>query len=99
MELKLKWKPIDEDLYNVPYGAHVYIYYKDIQYDRYDIIVERENNFFSSSNWRSLIDNSFSNKKATLYIIVPLPEIPDEYKPSGGRFDETGGLIPVKDWR
>ena len=94
----MEWRPIDEELYNVPQGTHVFIYYSDEQYDRYDLIVKYENIYYSRDAWKSVINN-VKNRKPLLYLIVPLPEIPEEYKPSGGRFDEIGALIPVKDWR
>lgn len=99
----MEWKEIDEELFNVKAGTYVFVYYNDTQYDRYDLILTLNRRCYQSdSSWKEDIycsNHNNWNHQPILYAIVPLPEVPEQYKASGGRRDENGAFIEVKDWR
>ena len=76
----MEWKPLDENLFNLPQNSRVAIYYKDIKYNRYNIIMFYENDYFNREPWEDTIMNAFKDKEAKCYCIIDLPEVPGEFR-------------------
>ena len=75
-----KWKAIDEELFNLPQGSRVAVYYKDIRFNRYHMIMSYKNDYFNRESWKETIMDAFDDKEAKCYCIIDLPEVPEEFK-------------------
>lgn len=72
----LHWKKIDDELFSIPYGSHVMVYYKDQKYT-YDIRLCLTNLFDSAEAWKHSIMNCYKDKIPTHYIQLEFPDKPE----------------------